>query len=369
MLKSQTLFVALILLLSGISSCEPTSEPRRAPTQKTMDIPKADPEASEIREEQASGEPRDLPAFLGPLRPPRVPKDNVMTDAKIELGRMLFYDPRLSGNGIISCATCHNPGLGWADGLAKGVGFNGTILGRSVPTVLNAAYYETQFGDGRAPSLEEQAKGPIQAAGEMNAKAEDVVRLVNSLPGYRTQFKKVFGGDATFDTIAKAIAAFERIVVDKDSPFDRYARWDDKAISKAAVRGLELFTGKARCGTCHSGPNFADKRFHNVAVGDDPGRYAVTKDEKDKGAFKTPTLRNIALTAPYMHDGSMRTLREVTDHYIKAAKERDKHPNLSILMQPFELTDAEKKDLEAFLLTLTGDKRDPRVNVVPDLPQ
>ena len=203
-------------------------------------------------QQQERVEARDLPAFLGPHRPLRIPKDNAMSDAKIELGRMLFYDPRLSGNGIISCATCHNPGLGWADGLAKGVGFNGTILGRSVPTVLNAAYYETQFWDGRAPSLEEQAKGPIQAAGEMNAKAEDVVRLVNSLPGYRTRFNKVFGGDATFDTIAKAIATFERIVVDKDSPFDRYARYDDKAISKAAIRGLELFTGKARCGTCHS---------------------------------------------------------------------------------------------------------------------
>jgi len=368
MLKSRALFVALILFLSGITACESAGE-RRTVDPKTTDVPTGAQGVREIQGEQASGDPRDLPASLGPLGPPPVPRDNPTTDAKIELGRMLFYDPRLSGNGIISCATCHNPGLGWADGLAKGVGFNGTILGRSVPTVLNAAYQETQFWDGRAPSLEEQAKGPIQAAGEMNAKAEDVVRLVNSLSGYRTRFKKVFGGDATFDTIAKAIAAFERTVVDKDSPFDRYARGDDQAISKSALRGLELFTGKARCGTCHSGASFADKRFHNVGVGDDPGRFAVSKDDKDRGAFKTPTLRNIALTAPYMHDGSMKTLREVIDHYEKVAKGRDKHPNLSLLMQPFELTDAEKKDLEAFLPTLTGDKRDPRVNVIPDLPQ
>lgn len=312
---------------------------------------------------------RDLPAFLGPLRPVKAPAENPQTDAKVELGRMLFWDPRLSGNGMISCATCHNPALGWADGLPKGRGFNHKELGRSVPTVLNAAYYATQFWDGRAPSLEEQAKGPIQSPDEMNGSAELAVKGVNSLPGYRKRFESVFGGPATFDRIAQAIAAFERIVVDLDSPFDRYARGDDRAMSEAALRGLEIFTGKAGCAICHSGPNFADNRFHNIGVGDDPGRFAVTKNEAERGAFKTPTVRNAALTAPYMHDGSLRTLQEVIGHYEKVANENPKRAHLSPFLRSFTLTDREKADLEAFLRALTGDKRDPRASVVPELPQ
>lgn len=318
----------------------------------------------------ARQEARDLPAFLGPLRPPPVPDDNPMSDAKVELGRMLYYDPRLSGNGTISCATCHNPALGWADGLAKGIGINGTKLGRSSPTVANAAYYETQFWDGRAPSLEEQAKGPIQSAGEMGNTAEGATKTVASIPGYVERFQKVFGGEVTFDRIAKAIAAFERTVVDLDSPFDRWARGDEKAMSDQQKRGFEVFVGKGRCATCHSGPNFADKRYHNLALGDgDEGRSAVSKDPKETGAFRTPTLRNVALTGPYMHHGGLKTLRQVIDHYEKTSNEKDKHPNMSIFNLPFKLDDAEKADLEAFLHALTGDKRDPRAAVVPVLPQ
>jgi cytochrome c peroxidase len=321
-------------------------------------------------QEESRREARDLPAFLGPLRPVRDPEDNPRTPAKIELGRMLYWDPRLSGNGVISCATCHNPALGWADGLPKGIGFHHKGLDRATPTVLNAAYYTLQFWDGRASSLEEQAKGPIQNPNEMNANPERVVQVVGSIPGYRKRFQEVFGGPPTLDTIAKAIAAFERTVVDLDSPFDRYARGDDSAINEAARRGLEVFTGKGRCATCHSGPNFSDNRFHNIGLGDgDPGRMRVTGREEDYGAFKTPTLRNIALTAPYMHDGSMRTLREVIDHYEKAPAMNPKPRNLSIFMQPIKLTDAEKEDLIAFLLTLTGDKRPPGIDVVPELPQ
>ena len=318
----------------------------------------------------ARQEARDLPAFLGPLRPPPVPDDNPMSDAKVELGRMLYYDPRLSGNGTISCATCHNPALGWADGLAKGIGINGTKLGRSSPTVLNAAYYETQFWDGRAPSLEEQAKGPILSAGEMGGSAEGAVKTVAAIPGYVERFQKVFAGEVTFDRIAKAIAAFERTAVDLDSPFDRWARGDEKAMTDAQKRGFEVFTGKGRCATCHSGPNFADKRYHNIALEDgDEGRSAVSKDPKEKGAFRTPTLRNVALTGPYMHNGSLKTLRQVIDHYEKTSNEKDKHPLMSIFNLPFKLDDAEKADLEAFLHALTGDKRDPRAAVIPVLPQ
>jgi cytochrome c peroxidase len=314
-------------------------------------------------------ESRDLPAFLGPLRRPPVPDDNPMSDAKVELGRMLYYDPRISGNGTISCSTCHHPGLGWADGLATGVGIHGTKLGRSSPTVANAAYYETLFWDGRAPSLEEQAKGPIQSEKEMGSSARLCVDRLKAIPGYVKRFQEAFGGEVTFDRVAMAIAAFERTVVDLDSPFDRWARGQDDALSEAQKRGFEVYVGRARCGTCHSGPLFADKRFHNVGLPSaDPGREAVSKDEKEKGAFKTPTLRNVALTAPYMHDGSLKTLRQVIDHYEKTSNEKEKHPNLSIFLLPFKLEDEEKKDLEEFLRALTADKRDPRANVVPVLP-
>lgn len=319
---------------------------------------------------QDKKEARDLPAFLGPLPAPPVPKDNAMSDAKIELGRMLYYDPRLSGNGTISCASCHNPALGWADGLAKGIGINGQKLGRSSPSVLNAAYYETQFWDGRAATLEDQAKGPIQSAAEMGNTADGATKTVAKIPGYAKRFNEVFGGEVTFDRIAQAIAAFERTVVDLDSPFDRWARGDEKAMTEEQKRGFELFTGKARCATCHSGPNFADKRYHNIGLPDsDKGRVEVSKDEKEHGAFRTPTVRNAAITGPYMHDGSLKTLREVIDHYEKASNEKDKHPKMSIFMLQFKLDEAEKKDLEAFMHALTGDKRDPRASMIPVLPQ
>jgi cytochrome c peroxidase len=316
-------------------------------------------------------EPRDLPAFLGPLPPVVAPRDNPTTDAKVELGRMLYFDPRLSGNGSVSCASCHNPALGFGDGLPKGIGVNGTVLGRSSPTVLNSAHYKVQFWDGRAATLEEQAKGPLLNPNEMKGDAEVMVGNVRAIPGYRQKFREVFGGEPTFDNVAKAIAAFERIVVDQDSPFDRYARGDDAAISEQAVRGLEVFTTQARCASCHSGPNFSDSKFHNIGVnpGRDEGRYAISKDPKDQGAFKTPTLRNVALTGPFMHDGSLRTLREVIDHYVDAPRRPENAGKLSPLLPEITLTEQEKLDLEAFLKTLTGDKRDPRVSQVPELPQ
>jgi cytochrome c peroxidase len=313
---------------------------------------------------------RDLPAFIGPLPAVAAPADNPQTDAKIELGRMLYYDPRLSGNGTVSCATCHNPALGFSDGQAKSVGINGTILGRSSPTVLNAAHYKVQFWDGRAVTLEDQAKGPLLNPNEMKGDAVSMVGNVTKIPAYRQKFQEVFGTEPTFDNIAKAIAAFERIVVDQDSPFDRYARGDDNAISEQAVRGLEVFSLQARCASCHSGPNFSDSKFHNIGMPDaDEGRIAISKESADAKAFKTPTLRNIALTGPYMHDGSLKTLRQVIDHYVDAPKRPANKGKLSPLMPVIELSEQEKLDLEAFLRTLNGDKRDPRVNVVPELPQ
>jgi cytochrome c peroxidase len=322
------------------------------------------------RHQQEEVEFRDLPAFLGPLAPPVAPKDNPTTDEKIELGRMLYFDPRLSGNGAVSCATCHNPALGFSDGQPKGVGVNGTVLARGSPTVLNAAYYKLQFWDGRAATLEDQAKGPLLNPNEMKGDSAVMVKSVSAIPAYRERFQKVFGAEPNFDNIAKAIAAFERICVDLDSPFDRYARGDDNAIGEQAERGLEVFTTQARCASCHSGANFSDSKFHNIGLPDsDDGRIAVSREKADHKAFKTPTLRNVALTGPYMHDGSLKTLREVIDHYVEAPKKSENKGKLSPLMPVIELTEQEKQDLEAFLRTLTGDKRDPRIFQVPELPQ
>ena len=298
-----------------------------------------------------------------------IPKDNPITKAKVALGKQLYFDPRLSVDGTVSCATCHNPALGFSNGLPFGVGIKGQKGNRNTPTVINRIFSTLQFWDGRAASLEEQALGPIQNPIEMGFTLEGVVKRLNGIKGYREQFRKVFGTDVTADGIAKAIAAFERTLISGDSPFDRYEfGGDEKALSPAAKRGLEIFRGKGNCASCHAGPNFTDERFHNLGVGFDKpnpdlGRYNVTKKEEDKGAFKTPTLRDVALTAPYMHDGSLKTLEEVIEFYNKGGI---KNPYLDKEIKPLNLTEQEKKDLVAFLKALTG--RPIRVKA-PELPK
>ena len=309
-----------------------------------------------------------LPGNLGPLPDVPIPGNNPQTPMKIELGKMLFFDPRLSGDGHISCATCHSPGLGYADGRAMAMGFREEI-GRHSPTVLNAAYNKSQFWDGRVSSLEEQAKGPILAEGEMNNTEENVVKFLNSTPGYRKMFNDVFGHNPTYDDVGKAIASFERTIVTPNSPFDQYTRGDKKALSIQEKRGLILFVGKASCTQCHKGVNFSDDQFHILGVSQDMskkadlGRYEVTKDEKDRRSFKTPTVRNITLTAPYMHNGSLKTLEEVIDFYNKGG---GKDSNKDVKMKPLNLSSLEKGDLIVFLKTLTGEH--PRVEF-PQFPQ
>jgi cytochrome c peroxidase len=285
-----------------------------------------------------------------------VPPDNPQTPEKVALGRQLFFDPRLSADETISCATCHDPAIAWANHDRVDTGIGGLKGTRNSGTVLDAAYMDFQFWDGRARSLEEQALGPIHNPVEMGETLERVVGKLNAIEGYRTQFQAVFGTDATPDGIAKAIAAFERTVLSGPSPVDRYMAGDKTAMSASAIRGLRVFNGKARCRTCHKGPMFSDQGFHNLGVGmDQPqpdiGRQAVTNDPRDRGAFKTPTLRNVALTAPYFHDGSARTLAEVIEFY-----DRGGVPNeaLDIFMTTLELTEEEQADLVAFLEALTG---------------
>jgi len=296
----------------------------------------------------------DFSSFLRPAEIPQ-PDDNRLTSERIELGKTLFFDPRLSGSNWISCGTCHNPVLGWSDGLPTAIGHNMKVLGRATPTILNTAYLPLQFWDGRARTLEKQALGPIASRGEMHQDLDELVQELSALKGYRDAFEKAYPGQGiSTDTIAKAIASFERSVVSTDAPFDRWVKGESHAMSDAAQRGFEVFLGKGRCVLCHNGFNFTDNGFHNLGLkgSDDPGRYAIRKVKILKGAFKTPTLRDVALTAPYMHNGMYKTLEEVVDHYDRGG---DVKEHLDPNMQPLNLAKGEKSDLVAFLKALTGE--------------
>ena len=296
-----------------------------------------------------------------------VPPQNPLTAEKVTLGQLLFFDPRLSGSGILSCASCHNPSLAWEDALPKGLGHMGGRLRRHTPTILNVAYGELYFWDGRASPLEEQAKGPLTSAAEMNMPAEIAVTRVQSIPGYVQLFEQVFPATPiSLDTIAAAIASYERTVVSGTAPFDRWVTGDDAAISISARRGFALFNGKANCAVCHAGWRMTDDGFHDIGLGDssDRGRAGIAPGiEQLEHAFKTPTLRNINQRAPYMHDGSLRTLTAVIDHYDAGFVRR---ASLDTQMRPLGLTPDEKADLLAFLDTLTSVDA---ATVVPVLPQ
>lgn len=287
-----------------------------------------------------------------------VPENNPLSAAKVELGKLLYFDPRLSKDNTVSCASCHNPYHGFTDPAPTSRGVGGALGGRNSPTVINRLFSKAQFWDGRAADLEEQAKGPITNPVEMAMASHDVAaKNIRSIRGYEPLFVAAFGSNTVdIDRIARAIASYERTVVAGDSPYDRYLAGQTDAMSGAAVRGMGLFLGKGRCITCHVGQNFSDEKYHNLGVGmdrekPDLGRYEISKQESDKGAFKTPGLRNIAEQAPYMHDGSERTLRQVMDLYNRGGV---KNQWLSPLIQPLNLDDREIDDLVAFMHALTG---------------
>lgn len=298
-----------------------------------------------------------------------IPSSNLNYAAKIELGKQLYFDGRLSKNNAISCAFCHNPGTGFADSRQTSIGVGGGIGGRQSPTVYNTAFNHVQFWDGRARSLEEQAIGPIHNPVEMAETHEHVVAKLGKIKGYQQQFRAVFGTEVNLQGIAEAIAAYERTVLSTNSAFDKYVLGDSKAMDEAAVRGLSVFKGKGRCILCHNGANFTDNQFHNLGVPqvgpmkEDLGRFNVSRAEKDKGAFKTPTLRSITETAPYMHDGAFKTLEEVVEFLDQGG---GNNPNLSLLMKPLNMTADEKADLVAFLKALTGE---PIKFSMPQLPK
>jgi len=304
-----------------------------------------------------------------PIPAMEYPSDNKWSKEKEVLGKMLYFDPRLSGSNWISCATCHNPGLGWGDGLPRTIGDGQKELGRHAPTVINSGYFALQMWDGRKKTLEDQASGPIGAAGEMNQDYGELIRELQALPDYVNRFDKVFGKNAlNIENISKAIATFERSVVSKNAPYDKYWAGDKQAMSASAVRGMDLFFGKGKCGICHNGPVFTDSGFHNIGVKAagplkvDLGRYNETKDDFDKGGFKTPGLRDISRSAPYMHNGTESTLEEVISFYNRGGDVKD---NISPFITPLELSKQEEKDLVAFLKALDGE---PILVTFPILP-
>ncbi|MBI3651633.1 MAG: cytochrome-c peroxidase [Acidobacteria bacterium] len=341
--------------------------------------------------------PKGLPADL---YKELIPKDNPMTAEKIALGEKLFFDKRLSVDNTVSCSTCHDPATAMADSNMVGIGIENKKGARNSPSVFNAMFNEAQFWDGRAPSLEEQSKLPIINSLEMGMKDHpQVVAKVKGLSEYAPLFAAAFGNEGiTIDTIAKAIASFERTQLSGNSPFDRFMAGDKKAISEAAKRGWDLFNNQGRCISCHafneSTPFFSDFKFHNIGVaakdqnfaalarrarsfGSDNlkavdelalspgfselGRYLVTKQPKDIGAFKTSMLRDVELTAPYMHNGSEKTLLDVIKFYNKGG---ELNPNLDGGMRPLKLTDPQMDDLVEFLKTLTSDDTRRRMKSV-----
>lgn len=310
----------------------------------------------------------DAPAGLFPTDGPKVPlgllpiqwpEDNPYSPAKAELGWLLYFDPRLSSDGTVSCASCHDPKFGFTDGQQFSKGIRGQFGGRSAPTVINRAYSLAQFWDGRAATLEEQAKGPIANPIEMGHAHDECAQCIAAVPGYRKRFAEVFGpGKITIDHIAQAIATFERTVLSGNSPYDKFKAGDTKALNDSQKRGMEIFfSNNARCDSCHEGVNFTNGMYANVGIGMDKpnpdlGRFVVSKKEEDKGAFKTPTLRDVANTGPYMHDGRFKTLEEVVEHYNKGGiKNNWLHQDI----RPLNLSDQNKKDLVEFLKALSGE--------------
>ena len=291
----------------------------------------------------------------------KIPKDNPMTEEKVELGRLLFFDKRLSANNTIACASCHIPALAFTDGQPVSTGIHNQQGGRSAPTAINRGFSQAQFWDGRAATLEDQSIGPFANLIEHGFVSHDqLIDKINSIQGYKKLFRDIYGiNNLTKENVGRAIASFQRTLISGNSPFDRFDYdGDQNAISESAKRGKALFFDKARCNLCHMGTNFSDEKFHNIGIGWDAsdtldlGRYRVSKNEKDLGAFKTPTLREISKTAPYMHDGRFGTLEEVVGHYNKGGV---KNPFLDNQVIPLNLSKSEVQDLVEMLRSLEGE--------------
>ncbi len=372
----------LLLLAAPAAAADPAGAPPRLPARAEKTDAEYKAWADELRAAYTKPakewpkptlDPGTPWAELGPLPEPEHPKDNPFSKEKAELGKALFFDARLSGSGQIACASCHDPDLGWADGRTTAFGHGRKALKRNSPSILNVAFAPALFWDGRAKTLEDQAAAVLANPDEMRSDAKDVSARLSKVKGYPELFKAAFGDDGvTTERTAKAVACFERTVVGGKSRFDAFARGKADALSDPEVRGLHLFRTDARCGHCHNGPALTDGRFHDLGLSnygtefEDVGRYAVTKDVKDVGKFRTPSLRNVSKTAPHMHSGlfdiptalilynaGMRTLRPGARF-----KDDPKFPaTKSPLLKPLGLNKHDLADLEAFLRSLEEPSR------------
>ena len=314
--------------------------------------------------------PENFKAWLLPPAPPS-PANNQPTPERIELGKMLFFDPRLSRDGNQSCISCHSPSLGWSDGLAVSIAFQGKPMARSSPTIINIGYNPFLLWDGRKKELEEQVMGPMKDASIMNTDLDGFFKWLNTNQEYKERFAKAYPDEPIgAGTLSKAIAAYERTIVSRNSPFDRWIAGDKQAMTAQQLRGLALFNdpNKGNCALCHTAPNFTDNNFHNlglVSFGKDKpdvGRFAFKPVASLKGAFKTPTLRDIEFTAPYFHDGSAKTLMDVVEHYDKGGEVRT---NLSPNIKPLHLSQTEKEDLVAFMRALSSPQLQVTFPILP----
>jgi len=328
---------------------------------------------------------------ISPLPPIVPPKNNPIMPQKVELGKKLFFDRRLSGDGTTSCARCHDPERSFTDGQEISLSYPTTRNLRNAPTLMNVGYAKYLFWDGRARSLEEQAVFPIMSPFEMNQNLDFVVEEVRIVPEYRDLTQRIFGRDVDIKTITYAIAAFERTLVSKDAPIDLYLKGIKDALSENARKGLDVFLNKGRCVKCHSGPYLSDQKFYALCVPENPkyahdpkfimtrryvakingyknfkdvkedlGRYFVTKKNVDLKAFKTPTLREVAFTAPYMHNGVFKTLEEVIEFFNRGGGEGNR------VLKPLNLTDEEKLNLKIFLVEALSGKKEKMV--YPEVP-
>ena len=312
-------------------------------------------------EQQAESKSPEAPAALPEpplgLTAAPSPEDNPTTAEKAALGKMLFFDTRLSDSGTFACVNCHLPEKGWTDGLPLSTKANGQVNKRHSPTLYNVAYATAWYWDGRKETLEDQ----ILAAwtGQMGGTPEKVIQKLATVPAYAERFQEAFGEAPTAENVTKALGAFLRVDLrNGDAPWDRYQAGDEDAVSEAVVKGYDVFIEKAGCAACHAPPLFTDVSYHNVGVGytdtksPDVGRFAVTKVDRDTGAFKTPGLRGVTLTGPYFHDGSAATLEEAVD-FMLAGGHRENNPHIDPLLKPIELTEEERAQLIAFLQSLT----------------
>ncbi len=328
-------------------------------------------------------------AFAGSLEPITsipVPEQNPQTPEKVELGKKLFFDRRLSGDGTMSCATCHDPDNAFTDGLDISLSYPTTRNWRNSPTLLNVAFRKSLFHDGRSQTLEDQALFPMMSSFEMNRNLDFVEEVIRLVPEYVDLFQKVFGGEPNRERMAMAIAAFERTLVSSNTPLERWLKGDKKALSEEAKKGLALFTGKGKCAECHYGPSLSDDRFYALQVpenpehrndpriavtrrfvakvshfeeyrtlNEDPGRYLITKDRKDWKAFRTPTLLDIAKTGPYMHNGIFASLDEVIEFFDNGGGKGN------TALKPLKLSDSEKKYLKRFMIEALTSQSKPFV--------